>query len=128
MPNPRLRRCAQVIARRFSQEAVVEHPAAQVGIELLAHVLGQRAVFRGKSRKQIRVVRLHQRVQQRALGNVASVGRGGGQGGRCGAGDARRLASLRRGKTQHGTLLGSDGWTGLRAASAPSISIPPAHA
>src|SRR3546814_6776829 len=28
-----------------AQEAVLEHAAAQVGLELLAHILGQRAVF-----------------------------------------------------------------------------------
>ncbi|CRN69255.1 hypothetical protein PAERUG_P42_1_London_26_VIM_2_10_12_00013 [Pseudomonas aeruginosa] len=42
-----------------AQEAVLEHAAAQVGLELLAHILGQRAVFGLKTRDEVRVVRLH---------------------------------------------------------------------
>ena len=59
------------------QEAVVEYAATQVGIELLAHVGWQRAVFGLKTCEEIRVVRLHQRVQQRALRNMARVARRG---------------------------------------------------
>ncbi len=60
-----------------TQEAVVEHTATQVFLEFLAHVLGKRAVFRLKTCNEIRVVRLHQRAQQRALGNMARVARRG---------------------------------------------------
>ncbi|KMV04951.1 hypothetical protein AB994_3766 [Acinetobacter baumannii] len=38
---------------------MLEHAAAQVGLELLAHILGQRAVFGLKTRDEVRVVRLH---------------------------------------------------------------------
>ena len=110
-----------------AQEAVFEHAAAQVFVELLAHVLGQRAIFRRKTCNEVRVVRLHQRVQQRTLGNMARVGRRGRQRGRCGASGARRCASLRCGEAQHGTLLCIDGCTVFRAASSPHIGVSPAH-
>jgi len=81
-----------------AQEAVPEHAAAQERLELLAHVLGQRAVFCRKTRNEIRVVRLYPRVQLRAFGNMASIGRRGRQRGRCGAGIARRCATLQCGE------------------------------
>jgi len=99
-----------------AQEAVIEHAAAQERPELLARIPKQRAIFRRKTRNKVRVVRLHPRVQQRALGNMASVARRGRLRGRCGAGDARRCASLRRAEVQHETLLCSDGCTVFRAA------------
>jgi hypothetical protein len=110
-----------------AQEAVLEHAATQERLELLAHVLRQRAVFCRKTRNEIRVVRLYQRVQQRALGNMASIGRRGRQRGRCGAGSARRCASIQCGEAQHETLLCIDGCTVFRAASSPPIGVCPVH-
>jgi len=52
--------------------------------------------LRRKTRIEIRAVRLHQRVQHCALGNMASEGRRGRLRGRCGAGGARRCAPLPR--------------------------------
>ncbi len=43
----------------FTLPLTLEHAAAQVGLELLAHILGQRAVFGLKTRDEVRVVRLH---------------------------------------------------------------------
>ncbi len=43
-----------------AQEAVLEHAAAQVGLELLAHILGQRAVFYLTAREKVRPMRLQQ--------------------------------------------------------------------
>lgn len=57
------------------QEAVVEYAAAQVFLEFLAHLGWQRAVFGLKTREEVWVVRLCQRVQQRALGSMARVAR-----------------------------------------------------
>ena len=110
-----------------AQEAVLEHAAAQERLELLAHVREQRAVLRLKKCHQIRVVRLHQRVQQRALGRMPRVGRRGRQRARCGAGNARRCASLQCGEAQHETRLYSDGCTVFRAASSPPTGVCPAH-
>lgn len=109
------------------QEAVVDYAATQVGIEFLAHVGWQRAVCGLKTRENVRVVRLHQRAQQRALGNMVRVARRGRERERCGADGAMRCASLRDGKTQHGTLLGIDGCTALISASASPIGDSPAH-
>lgn len=61
----------------YAQEAVFEHAAAQVRIEFLAHVLGQRTIFCLNARNEIRVVRLHQGVQQCALGRMPRVARCG---------------------------------------------------
>ncbi len=58
-----------------AQEPVFEYAAAQVGLERLAHVGGQRAVLGRELREEVGVVRLHQGVQQRTLGRVAGVGR-----------------------------------------------------
>ena len=58
-----------------AQEPVFEYAAAQVGLERLAHVGGQRAVLGRELREEVGVVRLHQGVQQRTLGVVARVGR-----------------------------------------------------
>jgi len=88
---------------------------------------GQRAVLRRKTRHQIRVVRLHQPVRQRALGNMASVGRRGRLRGRYGAGTARRCASLQCGEAQHEARLYSIGCTVFRAASSPPIGVCPVH-
>ena len=55
-------------------KAVVGHAGAQVLVELLGHVLGQAAVFRLKACEKVRVVRLCQRVQQRALGGASRRG------------------------------------------------------
>jgi hypothetical protein len=63
------------VLARHAQETVVEHAAELVAIELLAHVFGQHAVFRRKPSEEVRVVRLHQRVQKRALGSVVGVAR-----------------------------------------------------
>ena len=79
------------------------------------------------TRNEIRVVRLYQRVQQRALGNMANTGRRGRQRGRCGAGNARRCASFQCGEVLHETLLYSDGCTVFRAASSPPIGVCPVH-
>ena len=108
------------VLAHHAQEAVLKHAAAQERLELLAHIRGQRAVLRHKTRNEIRVVRLHQRVQQRALGNMASVGRRG-------AGEARRCASLQCAEAQQETLLFSDGCTVFRAASSPPIGVCPVH-
>ena len=86
-------------------------------LELLAHVLGQLVVLRSKTRHEVRVVRLHPRVQQRALGRMASIGRCGRQRGRCGDGEARRCATVKCGEAQHDTLLCIDGCTVFSAAS-----------
>ena len=109
------------------QKAVLEHAAAQILLELLAHVGWQRAVFGLKTRDEIRVVRLHQRVQQRALGNMARVARHGRLRGRDGASGERGCASLWRGEAQHETLLRIDGCTVFRAASSPPIGVSPAY-
>jgi len=110
-----------------TQEAVVEHPAAQERLEFLAHVRGQRAVFCLKAREQVRVVRLHQRVQQRALGRVAGIGRW-----RRVRGRRRRARGIPQGRCEawHGTLRcrdGRDGCTVFRAASSPPIGDSPAY-
>jgi len=110
-----------------AQEAVLEHAAAQERLELLAHVLGQRAVLRRKTRDEIRVVRLYPRLQQRALGRMPRIDRCGRQRGRCGAGIARRCATLQCGEAQHETLLYSDGRTVFRPASSPPIGVCPVH-
>ena len=75
---------------RYAQEAVFEHAAAQVRIEFLAHVLGQRTIFCLNARNEIRVVRLHQGVQQCALGRMPRVAR-------CGGGDERRRKNFTAG-------------------------------
>jgi hypothetical protein len=61
------------------QKAVLAHPAAQGLVELLANILRQRAILRFDASNEIRVVRLYQGVQQRALGCVARVARCGGR-------------------------------------------------
>ena len=63
------------VRARHAQEAVVEHTATQVFVELLAHVCGHGAILVREPFEEVRVMRLHQRVQQRALGNVARVAR-----------------------------------------------------
>ena len=62
------------VLAHHAQEAVFEHATAKVGIERLAHVGGQRAVLGRHPREEVGVMRLHQGVQQRALGRVAGVG------------------------------------------------------
>ena len=79
-----------------AQEAVLEHAAAQERLELLAHVPGQRAVLRRKTRDEIRVVRLYQRLQQRALGRMPRIDRCGRQRGRR-RGGARRCTAVQCG-------------------------------
>jgi hypothetical protein len=111
------------VLAHHAQEAMVEHATAQERPELLAHVLGQRAVFRMKTCDEIRVVRLHQRAQQRALGRMPRIGRCGRQRGRGCAGGARRCAAVQRGEAQHGMLLCSDGCTLFRAASSLPIGV-----
>jgi len=100
---------------RHAQEAVVQHAAAQERPELLARIPNQRAIFCRKTRNEIRVVRLHPRLQQRALGRMPRAGRRRRQRGRR-PGGARRCATLQCGEVQHETLLCSDGCTVFRAA------------
>jgi hypothetical protein len=109
------------------QEAVVEYAATQVGIQLIAHVGWQRAVFGLETCDEIRVVRLHQRVQQRACGNMARVARRARPGGRWGASGESGCDSLLRGEAQHETLLRIDGCSVFRAASSPPIGASPAY-
>jgi hypothetical protein len=58
-----------------AQEAVFEHAAAQVGLERLAYVGGQRTFLGRELREEVGIVRLHQGMQQPALGSVAGVDR-----------------------------------------------------
>lgn len=44
---------------------MLEHAATQVGLELLAHILGQRAVFGLKTREKVRPMRLQMRVDSK---------------------------------------------------------------
>jgi len=103
-----------------AQEAVLEHAAAQVGLELLAHILGQRAVFGLKTRDEVRVVRLDQRVQQRALGQVARVTRSG-------VGGRQWRAHLGLppgcGQARHAALRCRDGCSGLRPRARVHIGV-----
>lgn len=62
------------------QEAMFEHPAAKVVLELLADILRQREVRRFDACYEIRVVRLDPRAQQRARGCVAGAARNTGRG------------------------------------------------
>jgi len=115
------------LVAHHAQEAILEHTAAQERLEFLSPVLGLRTVFRRKTRNEIRVVRLRQRAQQRALENMASVGRRNRLRGRCGAGIARCRATLQCAEAQHGTLLCIDGCRVFRAASSPPIGVCPVH-
>ncbi|MCI1709238.1 MAG: hypothetical protein LKM39_01715 [Chiayiivirga sp.] len=54
------------VLARHAQESVIEHAAAQEFVELLAHVLGHGAILLREPFEEVRVMRLHQRVQQRA--------------------------------------------------------------
>jgi hypothetical protein len=103
-----------------AQETVLEHAAAQVRVEFLTHVRGQAAVLRLKAGQEIRVVRLDQRVQQRALGRVARITRSGvdDQPWR-----AHRSLPPRCGEARHAALRCRDGCSGLRPRSALPIGI-----
>jgi hypothetical protein len=63
------------VRAHHAQEAVIEHAAAQVRLERLAYVGGQRAVLGRHLREEVGVMRLYEGVQQLALGRVAGVGR-----------------------------------------------------
>ena len=97
-----------------AQEAVLEHAAAQVGLELLADISGQRAALRFDPYNEVRVVRLYQRVQQRALGRVARVPRTG-VGGR--QWRASRGLPPGCGEARHAALRCGDGCSVLRLCS-----------
>jgi hypothetical protein len=107
-----------------AQEAVLEHAAAQVGLELLAHILGQRAVFYLTAREKVRPMRLHQRIQQRALGTVRRIASRGQM--RCRRRCVRHgILQLRhgRGEARHETLRCRE-WL-LKLAPAPAGSYRP---
>ncbi|EKK97637.1 hypothetical protein VCHC61A2_3617 [Vibrio cholerae HC-61A2] len=105
--------CTAVLAHH-PQEAVLEYAATQVGIERLADIPGQRAALRFDPCNEVRVVRLYQRVQQRALGRVARVPRTG-VGGR--QWRASRGLPPGCGEARHAALRCGDGCSVLRLCS-----------
>ena len=109
------------------QEAMHEHAAAQVRLERLAHVDGQRAVQGRELREEVRVMRLHQGVQQRAPGVAVGVGRCGRARARCGADGVRRPAFCRHGLAQHGALPCGDGRSLFGAVSCSPMDVCPAR-
>jgi hypothetical protein len=106
---------------------VFEHATAQPGLERLAHVHRQRTVLRRHLPEQVRTVRLHQGVQQRAPGIVARIGRCGRARARSGANGVRRRASRRRGLAQHCALLRGEGWSVFRAEPCTPMDAFPAR-
>ena len=109
------------VLARHAQEAVIEHAAAQELVELLAHVLGHGAILLREPLEEVRVMRLHQRVQQGALGRVARVARRGR--GHCRRRRAHHGLPPERDELRHGTLLCSDGSSGLRPPSRHHIGV-----
>nr|QIS34212.1 hypothetical protein [Klebsiella pneumoniae] len=93
---------------------MLEYAATQVGIERLADIPGQRAALRFDPCNEVRVVRLYQRVQQRALGRVARVPRTG-VGGR--QWRASRGLPPGCGEARHAALRCGDGCSVLRLCS-----------